>query len=301
MLNHKISWVLFMYIKTVSIIASVIFSTLLSTTAVSEEKKPNNKITGKIVGIKSSVIPTWFKDSFLDFRDDAQDAGNAGKHMLVFVDLKDCPYCAQMLKDNFNISEKDGGNLEFIKSSFDSIHLNLQGSREVAFNDTTTVTESDLAKALKVRFTPTILFMDTKNKVVARINGYRSAREFKQVLNYVHEKAYQNIDFPSYRQKYLTDSVYTFLEHENFVDITNFAKAVKSDKPLAILFEDKTCDECNRFHKEVLDLTETKSLMKRMNFVVDQSKSASSHARRPTFKPRLSNASLTQLSSFNTF
>jgi len=226
------------------------------------------KPMGKVLGITADKeMPKYFKDSFLDFREDAGEAADAGKHMLVFADLKGCPYCVKMLKDNFETPEKEGGNREFIKEHFDSIHLNIKGSREIAFNETTEISESKLAEALQVRYTPTLLFMDADNKIVARVNGYRSPREFKQVLNYVHEKAYEKTDFPSYRQKHLKDSVYTFLDHENFTKITDFQEALLSDKPLAIIFEDKTCDECERFHKEVLDLPETKEILSKFNFV----------------------------------
>jgi len=225
------------------------------------------KKQGKLLGVADAVIPSWFKDSFLDFRDDAKEAAESGKHMLVFADLKGCPYCAQMLKDNFMKSTAEGGNREFIQKHFDSIHIDIKGSREIAFNEDTEVSEKDLARALKVSFTPTLLFMDANNKVVARVNGYRSPREFKQVLNFVHEKAYLKTDLASYRLKHLKDSVYTLLDHDEFTEITDLQKASETDKPLAVLFEDKTCDECERFHKEILDLNETKRLMKSFNFV----------------------------------
>lgn len=223
---------------------------------------------GKLLGTADVVIPDYFKESFLDFRDDAAEAAEAGKHMLIFADLKGCPYCAKMLKDNFKTSEKEGGNKEFIQQNFDSIHIDIKGDREVAFNEDTEVSERELAQALQVKYTPTLLFMDANNKVVMRLNGYRSPREFRQVLNYVKEKAYETTDFPSYRLAHLgKDKIYTLLDHESFQNITNFEKALDSDKPLAILFEDKTCDDCERFHKEILDLPETKALMKKFNFV----------------------------------
>ena len=234
----------------------------------SQSSADDPKPMGKVLGISTSdKKPDYFKESFLDFREDAEEASDAGKHMLVFADLKGCPYCAKMLKDNFEATEKEGGNREFIKTNFDSIHINIKGSREVAFDENTTVPENKLAEALQVRYTPTLLFMNAKNKVVARVNGYRSPREFKQMLNYVHEKAYEKTDFPSYREEHLKDTVYTFLAHENLSEMTDFQKGIKADKPLAIIFEDKTCDECDRFHKEVLDLTETKAILKKFNFV----------------------------------
>jgi thioredoxin-related protein len=227
----------------------------------------NAKEIGKVTGTADVVIPSYFKDSFLDFREDAADAADSGKHMLVFAHLKGCPYCDKMLKDNFVALEKDGGNRDLIEKNFDSIHLNIKGSREVAFDENTDVTEVELAQALNIKYTPTLLFMNANNKVVTRINGYRSPREFKQVLNFIKDKAYQKTDFPSYRLAHLNDSVYTLLAHEDFINTLDLSKFTNSKKPLAVLFEDKTCDECDRFHKEILDLAETKALMKQFNFV----------------------------------
>lgn len=244
-----------------SIVLSL-FLVLFNFTTSADERK-----IGKVLGIADIVMPSYFKDSFLDFREESAEAAESGKHMLIFADLKGCPYCAEMIKDNFLAYENDGGNRELIQKNFDSVHIDIKGSRDVAFNETTDVTEKELAQALQVKYTPTLLFMNAKNKVVMRVNGYRSPREFKQVLNYVKEKAYDKTDFPSYRAAHLTDSVYTLLDHENFVETTDLEKLAKSDKPLAILFEDKSCDECNRFHKEILDLPNTKALLKNFNLV----------------------------------
>jgi len=254
-----------MLLKINKLVLLFVMSSLFLSQANGETAVPMGKVLG--VADLELEMPDYFKDSFLDFREDAEEAAEEGKHMLIFADLKGCPYCAKMLKDNFENTEKNGGNREFIKTNFDSIHLNIKGSREVAFNEDTNVPENKLAEALKVRYTPTLLFMNAENKVVARLNGYRSPREFKQMLNYVHEKAYEKTDFPSYRQAHLKDSVYTFLDHENLSEMTDFQKGIKSDKPLAIIFEDKTCDECERFHKEVLDLPETKAILSKFNFV----------------------------------
>jgi len=258
---------LFSWLKE-TIKRSVILASLL-VLIISQLNAKSPKPMGKVLGVADleKEMPSYFKNSFLDFREDAEEAGAADKHMLVFADLKGCPYCAKMLKDNFETSEKEGGNLEFIKTNFDSIQLNIKGSREIAFNETTEVPENKLAEALQVRFTPTLLFMNADNEVVARVNGYRSPRELKQILNFVHEKAYESTDFPTYRQEHLTDTVYTFLDHENLSEMTDFQKGIKADKPLAIIFEDKTCDECDRFHKEVLGLPETKIILKQFNFV----------------------------------
>ena len=226
-----------------------------------------DKPAGKFLGAIEVEKPEWFKESFLDFREDAEEAAEEGKHMLVFADLKGCPYCAKMLTDSFKTSIKDGGNKEFIQEHFDTIHIDIKGSREVTFDDDLIVSEKKLAEALNVKFTPTLLFMNADNKIVSRISGYRSPREFQQVLNYVKEKAYESTDFPSYRKTNLTDSVYELMPHDKFTKLTNLKKAFENDKPLAVLFEDKTCDDCARFHKDTLSLADTQALMAKFNFV----------------------------------
>lgn len=240
------------------------FISLLSYSHLQADEAPTE---GKIVGGVLSEKPDWFKESFLDFREDAAEAAEEGKHMLVFADLNGCPYCAKMMQDNFKTTEKDGGNQEFIKKNFDSIQINIKGDREIAFNEETVVTERELAKALNVLYTPTLLFMDANNKVVVRLNGYRTPREFKTVLNFVKEKAYEKIDLATYRSENLTEEVYELLPNKNFVELSDFKKTNEQDKPLAILFEDKTCGECTRFHKELLEVDEIQKLMPRYNFV----------------------------------
>ena len=227
------------------------------------EAPPSAGKAGKMTGGVEIVFPDWFKESFLDFREDAEEAGIEGKHLLVFFHVAGCPYCKKMIDDNFT----GGVNAKSIQADFESIHIDLKGSKEVAFNKDMTVSEADLGKALGVNYTPTILFMSADNKVVARLNGYRSPREFKQVLNFVKEKAYKKMDLAAYRQKHLNDDVYSLKINPGYLAETDLQKLSKKNKPLMILFEDKTCDECARFYKETLDLKETKKILKKYNVV----------------------------------
>ena len=237
----------------------------LSSFVISSSFAESSKTTkaGKMTGGVEIIFPDWFKESFLDFREDAKEASEEGKHLLVFFHVAGCPYCKKMIEDNFT----GGVNAKSIQADFESIQIDLKGSKEVAFNKDMTVSEADLGSALGVKYTPTILFMSADNKVVARLNGYRSPREFKQVLNFVKEKAYKKMSLAEYRQKHLNDSVYTLKPNASYLTETDLQKLSKKDKPLMILFEDKTCDECDRFHKEILELKETKEILKKYNVV----------------------------------
>ena len=74
----------------------------------------------RIVGSRAHVLPDWFKQSFLNIKDDAFSARQDGRHLLIFFDLNDCPYCARSLDENF----RQGDNMVFIKKNFDVVALN---------------------------------------------------------------------------------------------------------------------------------------------------------------------------------
>jgi len=249
---------MFKFVDSKQLLSALILTVIFSVTAAADTTAPEAKTPGKVIGATEVVIPEWFKDSFLDFREEVEEAAEVNKHVLIYFHISGCPYCQKMLDDNF----RGDYNKSLIQASFDSIDLNLHGSREVAFNDETEVPESDLARALIVRYTPTILFMNENNQIVQRLNGYRSPREFRQVLNYVKDKAYLKGDFASYRQQHLTDAIYELKDHPVYQQTDNVQQLVASGKPVAILIEDKSCDDCERFHNEVFDLAETQALLK---------------------------------------
>ena len=46
-------------------------------------------------------IPSWFATTFLDFREDVDDAAREGKRLLVYFGQDGCPYCAKLMATNF--------------------------------------------------------------------------------------------------------------------------------------------------------------------------------------------------------
>jgi len=132
------------------------------------------------------TLPEWFKPSFLDFRQDVAEARRRGRHVMIFLHLDDCPYCARLLKENF----VSGGNHDFMREHFDVIAVNVRGSLDVQWIDGVTYTEKGLAGHLKIRGTPTIIFLDQDAKMVLRISGYREPRALRAALNYVQSKSY---------------------------------------------------------------------------------------------------------------
>jgi thioredoxin-related protein len=196
---------------------------------------------GQIVGGKESVHPDWFKESFLEIAADVEEAADEDKHVMLFIHLNGCPYCYKMIEENI----KHAPYTDYIREHFDVIALNMLGDREVMMDDETSLTEKELATQLKVVYTPTILFLNAENKVVARINGYRSVPDFKLVLTYVQEKAYKKITLAQYLDS-KKKPIYVFRDHPQIQEITNLQSA--ADKPLAVLFEDQGCFDCSALH-----------------------------------------------------
>ncbi|MCW8930273.1 MAG: thioredoxin fold domain-containing protein [Gammaproteobacteria bacterium] len=220
------------------------------------------KTQGKITGGIDHKMPSWFSDSFLDINEDVAEARKNNKTIMLFFHLNECPYCDAMLNENFI----KGSTKKFIQDNFSVIAINTKGDREITINQITDLTEKTLSQQLKVQYTPTIVFLNQENKTVFRINGYRSPTAFKHVLNYINDKAYERMKLSSYMEKYSVnkEANYRFIPHKSLQKV-NYFKGYK--KPVAILFEDKNCTDCDFLHKNVINQSDVISEIDKFLFV----------------------------------
>jgi thioredoxin-related protein len=232
---------------------SVCFALILGIAAGSEAR-------GEISGGVNHVAPSWFKDSFLEIRDDVDEATEADKHLILFFQLNGCPYCDRMLTESFQAEPLTA----YIQEHFDTIAINVGGDREIVFNEEITVIEKELAELLKVRATPAIVFLDGDNKTVVRVNGYRSPERFEQVLHYVSEKAYLQGTLADYLDNNLQKDVYTLRDNELFTPLTDLSSV---EGPLAVFFEDGSCYDCNELHDTILSKPEVQAELKAFTLV----------------------------------
>jgi thioredoxin-related protein len=73
--------------------------------------------------------------------------------------------------------------LERLKRGFVPVGVNVRGDREIVWTDGASLSEKQLAAALKVRGTPTMLFLDEKGAAALRLVGYRTPEEFSRALD----------------------------------------------------------------------------------------------------------------------
>ena len=87
-----------------------------------------------------------------------------GKRLMLYFMQEGCPYCKQLVTVNF----RDPRIAEKMRRNFMSVAINIWGDREITAADGRKVPEKRFAAALKVQFTPTLVFFDEKG---GRLNG----------------------------------------------------------------------------------------------------------------------------------
>jgi thioredoxin-related protein len=210
-------------------------------------------------------IPRWFQETFLDFREDIGEAAAQGKRLMVYFGQDGCPYCQRLMRVNF--SQKD--IVDKTRRHFNAIAINLWGDREVTWIDGKSRSEKAFAAALKVQFTPTLLFFDEKGHVVLRLNGYYPAHKFRVALDYVAGRNEGKLPFSEYLRRHVRESASGALNDQAFLlkppldlDITRR----RPGKPLAVLFEQRECAACDELHREGFAHPEARKLVGKLDF-----------------------------------
>ena len=76
---------------------------------------------GRFTGAETSEHPAWFKESFLDFEEDVQEAASRNKRVMLYFHQDSCPYCSKLVKDNF----RQADIRETMQASLESIAINM--------------------------------------------------------------------------------------------------------------------------------------------------------------------------------
>jgi thioredoxin-related protein len=123
--------------------------------------------------------PAWFSQSLLHLPDDVAEAAKEGKRVMLYFEQNGCPYCKRMVEVNF----ADPKIAARMQRHFVSLDINIWGDRDVTTPEGVAMTEKRFAAALKVQFTPTLVFLDEKGGVAVRINGYFPPDRFMAALD----------------------------------------------------------------------------------------------------------------------
>lgn len=218
--------------------------------------------------------PGWFKNSFLDLRDDVTEAAKHNKRVMLFFYQDGCPYCKKLLEDNFGqrqIAEKT-------RKYFDVIALNMWGDREVIDMQGRVTTEKAFATDLKVMFTPTLLALNEKGESALRINGYYAPHRFSAALDYAGQKKENESSFQDYLATKSPPAASGKLHQEpSYLKPPYLLKETlkRAGKPLLVLFEQKQCQPCDELHLDIFRRPESRALLARFDVALLDTWSAS--------------------------
>jgi thioredoxin-related protein len=188
--------------------------------------------------------PAWFAESLLFVREDAAEAAKQGKRVMLYFGQDGCPYCKQLMEVNF----RQARIVDKMRKNFVALAINIWGDREVTWTDGRALSEKQLAAALKVQFTPTLLFLDEKGDVALRVNGYLPPERFEAALDYVSGRMETKMAFADFRTT--AQAAGKELNPQAFFmkppyDLRRKAGA----KPLVVLFETPLCAGCDELHR----------------------------------------------------
>jgi len=193
--------------------------------------------------------PEWFKQSFLDLREDVAEAAEAGKRVLLYFYQDGCPYCARLLRENFG----DRAIADKTRRNFDVIAINMWGDREVTDMEGNPLTEKRFAAKLRVQYTPTLIFLDESGRPVARLNGYYPPHQFEVVLDYVANRLEKKQKLADYYRSRNPEPASGKLHDEPFFLPAPLKLTRRAGGPaLAVLFEQRQCRACDELHGDLL-------------------------------------------------
>lgn len=218
---------------------------------------------GEFFGAIETTHPDWFKESFLDFEEDIDEAAAAGRRLVLYFHQDGCPYCNVLVEDNF----KNPSIVDFMQANFDLVAINMWGDREVIQVGGQSFTEKTLAAALNVDFTPTLLFFSEAHEVVFRLDGYRPPDQFTHVLHYVAERKENELTYAEYLASTTPTNQSMPLGEPGWPvqQLSDLSQHIS--RPLIVLFEEPDCEPCNLLHGKTFKDENAASILQQFTVV----------------------------------
>jgi thioredoxin-related protein len=131
-------------------------------------------LAGLTAHAQANEVPAWFAESFLEFPQDVKEAAADGKRLMLYFWQDGCPACRRMKESTL----ADPALVVTTRRHFVAVALNVFGEREVQWTDGRTLREKELARALDLGGTPTLLVPDERGDVVPRRVGSTAPERF---------------------------------------------------------------------------------------------------------------------------
>ena len=137
----------------------------------------------------------WMRETFLDMREDLDEANAEGKRLVLMIEQRGCIYCKKMHEEVYVVPEIDS----YIDENYFVVQLNLHGDRELTDFDGEVLAEKDAVRKWGILFTPTVLFLPEEvedgktaaQSAVAMMPGAFQKGTTLDMFTWVNEKLYE--------------------------------------------------------------------------------------------------------------
>ena len=236
---------------------------------------PFDEAAGKEAPFDDSAIvsaddPPWFKQSFLDLREDLAEARGAGKQgLMVLFSTAGCAYCKAFIERSL----KDPAITAIVRANFDTLHLEIFDDSAMTDMQGFSLPVKDFARREGAAFSPTLAFYGPEGKRIHRVVGYQPPDRFRSVLDYVvggHHRSMSYRDFLERRpaERHTDVSAGTPARDVLFDPPPyDLDRRRPAGKPLLVLFQQRGCDACRELRSQVLRDADVRALLPRFQAV----------------------------------
>lgn len=146
----------------------------------------------------------WFHTSFMDMGEDHAEAAAAGKHLMVLIEQRGCPYCRELHRVNFARKEIT----DYLRGNYLVVQLNMWGDKEVTDFDGEVMSEKALCRKWLVSFTPTSVMFNARDAGAStlaaaqafRLPGYFKPFHYMTGLEFAASEHYRDMPFQRFVQ-----------------------------------------------------------------------------------------------------
>ncbi len=213
--------------------------------------------------------PDWFKLSFLDIKEDLDEAKMEGKKgLILYFGMEKCPYCKALLEVNFTKPDI----VNYTQENFNVVAIDVRGNRSVTLVSGEAMTEKQFSVQRKANFTPTLIFYNLDGKEVHRMVGYYTPYTVSAALEFVADQHYLKETFRSYfaRADKLDRTDKDSLDYMPYAMTKPYILArnkIKAQRPLMVLFEQANCHACDVLHADAFSSAALASRMHNFDIV----------------------------------
>ena len=129
----------------------------------------------------------------LDINHIINDASKNKKQVMIFFHMTHCGYCERMKNRTLTNPQVKS----YIDKHFVFIDINIDDKEKVLFKNIS-YSKKDFADDLDIDLFPTVVFFDEDAEITYTARGYRKIKKFQKVLEFIHTKSFETIDFFDY-------------------------------------------------------------------------------------------------------